>query len=156
MYVQFNVGSVPHACIDGGYSVFHGVPGGAEDYADGLDLACPAVVDNAYVNLSVAWVNPSTVVIDLEVGRLEMGPSCCIIRGDTNGDGVGPDIGDLVYLVNFMFNGGPEPSCEFPPNTGLFPEVDINGSGGVPDIADLVALVNYMFNGCPECLVPCP
>ncbi|MFH1686154.1 MAG: hypothetical protein ABIE70_01375 [bacterium] len=61
---------------------------------------------------------------------------------DINGDFIGPDIGDLVYLVNYMFNGGappPWPSWR----------ADVNGDSSGPDIADLVYLVNYMFNGGP-------
>ncbi|MFH1686277.1 MAG: hypothetical protein ABIE70_01990 [bacterium] len=73
--------------------------------------------------------------------------SCCVTRGDVNHDGTGPDIADLVYLVNYMFNGGPEPECT--------KEADVTGSGGNPDIADLVYLVNYMFNGGPP-PIPCP
>ncbi|MFH1686649.1 MAG: FG-GAP-like repeat-containing protein [bacterium] len=61
--------------------------------------------------------------------------------GDANGDGVGPDIADLVYLVNYMFNGGPVPP--------LLEMTDVDGNGVGPDIADLVYLVNYMFNGGP-------
>ncbi|MFH1687728.1 MAG: hypothetical protein ABIE70_09430 [bacterium] len=68
------------------------------------------------------------------------------IRGDINNDGHGPDIADLVYLVNYMFNGGPSP-CECLP--GYYCEADINGNGVGPDIVDLVYLVNYMFNGGP-------
>ncbi|MDH4035067.1 MAG: hypothetical protein OEV80_14855, partial [candidate division Zixibacteria bacterium] len=54
------------------------------------------------------------------------------------------DISDLVYLVDYMFTGGPAPPC---PN-----EADIDGSGGDPpiDISDLVYLVDYMFTGGPE------
>ncbi|MFH1688321.1 MAG: M6 family metalloprotease domain-containing protein [bacterium] len=66
--------------------------------------------------------------------------------GDANGDAIGPDIADLVYLVNYMFNGGPTP-----PNLNA---VDVNGDGMGPDIADLVYLVNYMFNGGPA--LNCP
>lgn len=51
------------------------------------------------------------------------------------------DIADLVYLVEYMFNGGPPPPI---------PEAtDIDGSGGSIDIADLVHIVDYMFNGGP-------
>jgi hypothetical protein len=82
--------------------------------------------------------------------------SCCVMRGDVNHDGVGPDISDLVDLVNFMFDFGPPPWCEEPPTSGYYPEADINGDLFGPDISDLVALVNYMFGGCPGCLVPCP
>jgi len=73
---------------------------------------------------------------------------CCEIVGDINGDGASiPDIADLVYLVAFMFQGGPAPDC--------MEEADINGDqGSVPDIADLVYLVAYMFSGGPA-PVPC-
>jgi len=73
---------------------------------------------------------------------------CCVIRGDIDHNGSGPDIADLVYLVAFMFNGGPPPPC--------MEEADVNGDGSaVPDIADLVYLVAYMFQGGPP-PVPCP
>ncbi|MFH1688036.1 MAG: hypothetical protein ABIE70_11030 [bacterium] len=71
---------------------------------------------------------------------------CCEIRADINHDGAGPDIADLVYLVNYMFNGGQEPPCS---EDGYFAEADANGDMAGPDIADLVYLVNYMFNGGP-------
>jgi len=67
---------------------------------------------------------------------------CCRLRCDANHDGTGPDIADLVYMVAYMFSGGPEPEC--------IEETDIDGSGGIPDIADLVYLVDYMFAGGPE------
>ena len=38
--------------------------------------------------------------------------TCCLLRADVDHNGSGPDIADLVYLVNYMFNGGPAPpSC---------------------------------------------
>ncbi|MCK4606850.1 MAG: thrombospondin type 3 repeat-containing protein [candidate division Zixibacteria bacterium] len=69
---------------------------------------------------------------------------CCVIRGDIDHSGVLPiDIADLVYLVDYMFNSGPEPGC---PEEG-----DVNGDGGeLIDIADLVYLVDYQFNAGPE------
>lgn len=76
--------------------------------------------------------------------------NCCIgIRGNVDDDpGDAIDISDLVYLVDFMFNTGPAPSC--------FWEADIDGSGIAPtDISDLAYLVDYMFNGGPE-PVACP
>jgi len=76
-------------------------------------------------------------------------PDCCQIRGDINHSGSGPDIADLVYLVTYMFQGGPPPPC--------MAEANINGSAGsdVPDISDLVWLVSYMFQNGPA-PVPCP
>jgi len=69
---------------------------------------------------------------------------CCVHRGDVDhGGGSTPiDISDLVYIVDYMFNSGPEPIC--------FDEGDIDGSGTQPiDISDLVYLVDYMFTGGP-------
>ena len=72
--------------------------------------------------------------------------NCCQgIRGNVDGD---PDdqisISDLVYLEDFMFNGGLEPSC--------WKEANIDGDlmGDALEqvnIADLVHLVDYMFTG---------
>jgi hypothetical protein len=67
--------------------------------------------------------------------RMTVGyPNC----GDVDGSGSGPDIADLVYLVDYMFTGGPPP-----PNLDA---ANIDGIGDI-DIADLVHLVDYMFNG---------
>lgn len=51
------------------------------------------------------------------------------------------DIADLVFLVIYMFCGGPKP--------WIMGTTDVDGNGVGPDIADLVYLVNYMFNGGP-------
>lgn len=63
-----------------------------------------------------------------------------ILCGDVNGDSIGPDLSDLIYLVNYLFNAGPEPPSAL--------ASDINGSGGI-DLSDLIYLVNVMFNGGP-------
>ena len=72
-------------------------------------------------------------------------PICCIgIRGNIDSDPEETiDISDLVYLVDFMFTGGPAPACH--------EEADVNGDGGETiDIGDLVYLVAYMFTQGPE------
>ena len=55
------------------------------------------------------------------------------------------DISDLVYLVDYMFTGGPAPLC--------WSEANVDGAGpddaGGIDISDLVYLVDYMFTGGP-------
>jgi hypothetical protein len=71
---------------------------------------------------------------------------CCAVRGDIDHGGNGIDISDLVYMVDYMFTGGPPPLC--------VDEADIDGTGGI-DISDLVYLVDYMFNGGPP-PVECP
>lgn len=77
-------------------------------------------------------------------------PGCCNNPGDVDhSGGIGPiDISDIVYLVDYMFVGGPEPPC---PEEG-----NVNGSlDGQINIGDLVYLVDYMFNGGPP-PPPCP
>ncbi len=66
--------------------------------------------------------------------------------GDVDDNGEGPNIADLIYLVTFMFQNGPEPPDMTP--------CDVNSSGGDPDIADLIALVSYMFQDGPP--LNCP
>jgi len=76
------------------------------------------------------WSSPAVI----QIGSV----SCCSIPGDINDNGVGPDIADLVYLVNYMFKQpAPGPPC--------WDTADVNNNGAGPDIADLVYLVNYMF-----------
>jgi len=61
---------------------------------------------------------------------------------DFTGDG-SADISDLVYLVNYLFLGGPEPY--------LLDVGDVNGDCGGPDIADLVLFVDWVFaQGTPQ------
>lgn len=76
-------------------------------------------------------------------GATDRSPFVC---GDINGDSRGPDISDLIYLVDFMFRGGDPPP---------WPDAaDVNNSGGLVDIADLIYMVDWMFVGGPE--LNCP
>lgn len=74
---------------------------------------------------------------------------CCVMRGDINHDGAELiDIADLLYLIDYMFTGGPEPVC--------FDEADIDASATEPlDIGDLLYLIDFMFTGGPP-PAPCP
>jgi hypothetical protein len=60
--------------------------------------------------------------------------------GDINGNGSGPDVTDLTYLVDFQFRGGP-----MPPNPAA---ADVNGNGEI-NVSDLSALVDYLFRAGP-------
>jgi len=80
---------------------------------------------------------------------------CCLqpIRGDIDYNGAAViDIADLVYLVDYMFTGGPAPACWEETNVDC--SDDGNGTDGPEDIdiSDLVYLVDYMFNQGPA---PC-
>ncbi|GEM_PF-1484682 len=57
------------------------------------------------------------------------------------------DIADLVYLVDYMFNGGPPPD--------IMDAADVNGSCSGPNIADLVFVVDFFFQQGPEPLCGC-
>jgi PKD repeat protein len=70
---------------------------------------------------------------------LEVDSAGSYVPGDANGDG-SIDLADAVYLVNYLFIGGPAPD---PLDAG-----DANCDGEV-DIADAVYLVNYLFIGGP-------
>jgi hypothetical protein len=73
---------------------------------------------------------------------------CCIdFRGNVDFDpGDNIDISDLVFLVDYMFNGGSVPPC--------IDEADVDATGEI-DISDLVYVVDYMFNSGPA-PVACP
>ena len=59
------------------------------------------------------------------------------VPGDVNGDKV-VDVGDVVYLINYLFKSGPVPN---PMAAG-----DVNGDC-VVDVGDVVYLINYLFKG---------
>jgi len=85
---------------------------------------------------SVSW-SPSTGPLTLNDSTNCISP--CLI-GDADGSGA-VDIDDVVYLIAYIFTGGPPP----------FPEVccgDADGSGAV-DIDDVVYLIAYIFTGGP-------
>jgi hypothetical protein len=62
----------------------------------------------------------------------------CFPRGDADGDG-NLTIGDVFYLINSLFAGGPSP---------LF-DSDVDTSGST-DIGDVFYLINYLFAGGPQ------
>jgi hypothetical protein len=62
--------------------------------------------------------------------------------GDANSDGQ-PNVGDAVFLINYVFKGGPAPD--------LLEAGDANCDGQV-NIGDAVYLIAYVFNGGP---MPC-
>jgi hypothetical protein len=60
--------------------------------------------------------------------------------GDCNSDG-NVDVGDVVYLINYLYRSGPVPN---PLLSG-----DANKDGGV-DVGDVVYLINYLFRNGPS------
>ncbi|MGB7060916.1 MAG: agmatine deiminase family protein [Candidatus Zixiibacteriota bacterium] len=67
---------------------------------------------------------------------------CTYICGDANRDEV-VNVGDVVYLVSYLYKSGPEP---LPAESG-----DCNRDENV-DLGDVVYLINYLYkNGSPPC-----
>jgi hypothetical protein len=68
------------------------------------------------------------------------------VCGDANGDDQA-NVGDAVFLISYVFNGGPAPE---PIDAG-----NANCDEGV-NVADAVYLINYVFNGGAEPCEACP
>jgi len=66
-----------------------------------------------------------------------------VLRADMNRDGV-IDVGDVIYLINYLYRNGPAPQ----PLT-----VGDATCGGEVDVADVIFLINYLFKGgpAPDC-----
>ena len=57
--------------------------------------------------------------------------------GDANSDEV-VDVGDVVYIINYLFKSGPTPSPIQAADTNC---------DGIVDVGDVVYLINYLFKG---------
>jgi len=95
------------------------------------------VYDVTVITLLAADENAAN---DTAFGVVQSAAGAVWVCGDMDGSGDGPDISDLVYLVDYMFTGGPPPP--------IVAAADVDGSGAI-DISDLVYIVDYMFTGGP-------
>ncbi|MDH3890718.1 MAG: VCBS repeat-containing protein [candidate division Zixibacteria bacterium] len=130
---------------------------GSFDLQVATDIDFASLVATATVDGSSYQVSPlDTAVADLYFWRVKpegqseyevvypfnLALVDCIRRGNVDHDPAGQiDISDLIHLVDFMFNSGPEP-----PNLD---EANVDGLAGI-EISDLVYLVDYMFTNGPE------
>lgn len=83
----------------------------------------------------------SNATYTLEVGQVKTGG---FNRGDPNDSGV-LDIADGIFILNFLFTGGPAPTCMESANS--------NDDGNV-DLSDGVYLLAHLFTGGPEPAAP--
>jgi hypothetical protein len=91
---------------------------------DGLsDLE--AIVDGAYT-----WITDQGI---------ECVTTCCLMPGNANNDAA-VNVGDAVYIINYVFKGGPTPPC--------LPQANANGDAAV-NVGDAVYIINYVFKGGP-------
>ncbi len=127
--------------------LFHTVP---EYYrchlAPGRDaVVCPHFIPQTAGTATfrlVSWLNGSRSMLVTE-DHEAMYPAFCggditvlpYLTGDPNHDGT-IDIGDVVYLINYLFLYGPEPD---PLESG-----DVDGNGEV-NSGDVIYLINYLF-----------
>jgi len=91
------------------------------------------------------------VVVDTDVLRPEFGNGKvfirkAFIRGDANQDWR-TDISDPIYMLNYVFLGGPAPEC--------MDAADVNNDFKM-DISDPIFLLNYLFIGGPQPSSPFP
>jgi hypothetical protein len=70
-----------------------------------------------------------------DLGLVTFDPA--ILLGDVNLDGQ-VSVSDIVYLINYLFKGGPAPQ--------IFIVADVNGDGKV-SVSDVIYLINYLFKG---------
>lgn len=76
-------------------------------------------------------------VILFTTGIISDNTGCCIIPGDANHNGM-LSIGDVLYILNYIFNQGPAPEC--------LDEADVNGNNSV-NVADAQILLSNIFRG---------
>jgi hypothetical protein len=83
------------------------------------------------------------MAVTFNTGRVQpvLTKICCQTAGDADQNG-SLSIGDAVFIINYIFGGGPIPGGE------CISEVDADASGGV-SIGDAVYLINYIFGGGP-------
>ena len=79
---------------------------------------------------------------DTQVLSLKVNPGPAFTRGDANSDG-SVTVGDVVYIISYLYKGGPAPSP--------LGKADTNCDGSV-NVADVIYLINYLFKGGP---LPC-
>ena len=91
----------------------------------------------ASMDLSIVASGGYATLLHFEI---PIGISPMAVCGDIDGSGGELlDISDLIYLVDYMFNGGPP--------SPVMAAANVDGKGGdLLDIVDLMYVVNYMFH----------
>jgi parallel beta-helix repeat protein len=106
-----------------------------------FNISCPPLfcypdTGNYYLAGNSCCLGAGEVGVD--IGAFGVGCPAYVL-GDANGDGT-IDIGDVVYLINYLYKGGSAPDP--------LPAGDTN-SDGVVDLGDVVYLINYLYKGGP-------
>ncbi|MBU8933715.1 MAG: PKD domain-containing protein [candidate division Zixibacteria bacterium] len=116
-------------------SLFFTIPSGASGGPNPIDISGYSSGSTNYV--PGFWASAGSYDPETISGAVDF---CS--EGDIDNNGEGPVIGDLTYLVSYLFTGGPPP-----PIPGA---ANVDGFGGdEPNIADLTYLVAHLFTGGP-------
>ena len=83
---------------------------------------------SALVSVVVAYAMVVTILL-FEKAHVAHGGTVASANGDTNGDGT-RDISDAVYLLAWLFTGGPEPVAPGPTSAPCGVDPDPAGSAG--------------------------
>lgn len=136
-----NLWAYPTCYFGGGYTVLVGGHGAEEPYRTMLDSAARREVFPLNLDVEVEFVNGNTLNLTVSVSA-QVDTFC----GDTDASG-GVDLDDVIYLIHYIFGGGPEP---VPYEIG-----DTDCSGGI-DLDDVIFLIHYIFGGGPVPCAACP
>ena len=110
--------------------------------------SCPAADPNCVPGPAVNYVIFDGLSISpiKEDGIVEFVNSPGFRRGNTNSDS-GVDLADALFVVNYLFAGGQQPTC--------LDAADMNDDGSL-DISDTIYLLNYLFVSGPPPAAPGP
>jgi|GEM_PF-1081338 len=124
---------------DGGETYPYLITSGIQDSSH-IDWRVPNTPsDSCKVKIEVSYAGDITS--DDETDGLFTITEAPYICGDVDGSGGNPNVGDLTYIVDYLFFDGPPPPV---------PEAaNVDGQGGI-NVADLIYLVDYIFFGGPE------
>ena len=103
-----------------------------------------AIVESLDWSEKYWWKVKAQDLIGAEIGSSQVFQFRTMTPGDNDGNGV-VNITDIVYVINFLFAGGPLP---VPQQAG-----DVNCDSKF-NIADAVYLINFMFVSGPEPCTP--
>ncbi|KAA3635982.1 MAG: hypothetical protein DWP97_03720 [Calditrichaeota bacterium] len=116
----------------------------SDSLSDGGTSLCLDLSGNVYT-VGNSQTITSFYWYDIIVQKISQNICCIDFAGNIDNDLLDNiDIADLVFFVDFSFNGGTEPFC--------FEEADVDGTKSL-DIGDIVYIVDYMF-GSPQGPLP--
>lgn len=150
---ELSNGISPYTYIDtliakGGTPPYHWeVSSGTLPYTLSLDsltgIISGVTVDTGAFNFAIL-VKDSSIPQknDTQELTLTVLPGTPFIRGDANDDS-SVTVSDVIYIINYLYKGGPPPSPLEKANTNCDAQINV---------ADVVYLINYLFKGGPS---PC-